>query len=676
MPPLQFQPLSSQPTPAFWSALTELKLDKFKLDETQQPIIGWLEEGKTVSDREALSTSSQEDAQIGIDGSVGVGGDAFGMSDGMSPPSTIPVTGIVKIFNTIEHFRKNDVKKKLFDDMVETILESFASDQPNLNPFLLVTFADLKKYVFHYWFAFPALAAKPAWEIGPEGLTHMADEDIAEIRTLEDDMSKKSGLKHTAYLVYGARGQRTVAPISDCERIYERINHNEVFVAFHDPSSSKHHPGWPLRNILFYLKTKHSIRDVQVICLRAGLASRQCRITSPEGNQHHPDLSDKLQAVGWERDSFGKLASRQADLGPIMNPARLAEQAVDLNLKLMKWRIMPSLDLEKIASTKCLLLGAGTLGCYVARNLMGWGVRNITFVDSGRVSYSNPVRQPLFDFDDCLDGGKPKAQCAAERLRRIFPGANAKGHSFTIPMPGHPVALSSEQTVASNIRCLEDLIRSHDAVFLLMDSRESRWLPTVIGAAESKIVINAALGFDTYLVMRHGVERIDMGSKELGCYYCNDIVAPTDSLTDRTLDQMCTVTRPGMAPIAAASAVELMVSLVQHPLGPAAPADVLGSAKNYSYDAVSGSPLGIIPHQLRGSLSNWGTLLIKGAAYDRCTGCSHHIIEAYRSGGFTFFLKAFNEIDYLETLTGLDLLHAAGEAVMDQVDWDDSGEDE
>ena len=83
---------------------------------------------------------------------------------------------------------------------------------------------------------------------------------------------------------------------------------------------------------------------------------------------------------------------------------------------------------------------AGTLGCAVARVLLGWGIRHITFVDSGRVAYSNPVRQSLYEFKDCLEGGLPKAEAAAQALRRVFPSVHAAGHQFSIPMPGHPLS--------------------------------------------------------------------------------------------------------------------------------------------------------------------------------------------------------------------------------------------
>lgn len=139
-------------------------------------------------------------------------------------------------------------------------------------------------------------------------------------------------------------------------------------VVFHDTSSLPSNPGWGLRNVLYYLSAKHGITSLVVICLREGSSSTQASLSLSSPPSTAP--AKPPQAVGWERHPSGKLSPRVADLGPMMDPTRLAAQAVDLNLKLIKWRLLPALDLDKISGTRCLLLGAGTLGCYVARILM------------------------------------------------------------------------------------------------------------------------------------------------------------------------------------------------------------------------------------------------------------------------------------------------------------------
>ena len=69
-------------------------------------------------------------------------------------------------------------------------------------------------------------------------------------------------------------------------------------------------------------------------------------------------------------------------------------------------------------------------------------------------------------------------------------------------MPGHPVSETTEPEVRAAFEKLKDLIASHDVIFLLMDSRESRWLPSLLAASmPEKLVVNAALGFDTFLVI-------------------------------------------------------------------------------------------------------------------------------------------------------------------------------
>ena len=51
-------------------------------------------------------------------------------------------------------------------------------------------------------------------------------------------------------------------------------------------------------------------------------------------------------------------ASRLLDLGPLLSPEQQAVQAVDLNLRLMRWRAAPRLDTLRMATLKCLLIGA------------------------------------------------------------------------------------------------------------------------------------------------------------------------------------------------------------------------------------------------------------------------------------------------------------------------------
>ena len=60
---------------------------------------------------------------------------------------------------------------------------------------------------------------------------------------------------------------------------------------------------------------------------------------------------------------------------------------------------------------------------------------------------------------------------------------------MSIPMPGHPVDFSAATLAQAqkDVEQLEKLVSQHDVVFLLMDTRESRWLPTVVAASQRKV---------------------------------------------------------------------------------------------------------------------------------------------------------------------------------------------
>uniref|UniRef100_A0A8C5Z9G7 Ubiquitin-like modifier-activating enzyme ATG7 n=1 Tax=Marmota marmota marmota TaxID=9994 RepID=A0A8C5Z9G7_MARMA len=572
---LQFAPFSSALDVGFWHELTQKKLNEYRLDEAPKDIKGYYYNGDSA----------------GLPARLTLEFSAFDMS-APTPAHCCPAVGTLYNTNTLESFKTAD-KKLLLEQAANEIWESIKSGAALENPVLLNKFLLLT-------FAIQALERAYDDLCQTEGVTALPYFLIK----YDDNMVRVSLLKHYSDFFQG-------------QRIKSSSFQSVEVLCFRD-------------------RTMQGARDIAHSII--------FEVKLPE-MAFSPDCP---KAVGWEKNQKGGMGPRMVNLSECMDPKRLAESSVDLNLKLMCWRLVPTLDLEKVVSVKCLLLGAGTLGCNVARTLMGWGVRHVTFVDNAKISYSNPVRQPLYEFEDCLGGGKPKALAAADRLQKIFPGVNARGFNMSIPMPGHPVNFSNItlEQARKDVEQLEQLIESHDVIFLLMDTRESRWLPAVIAASKRKLVINAALGFDTFVVMRHGLKKPKqqgagdlcpnhsvasadlLGSSlfanipgyKLGCYFCNDVVAPGDSTRDRTLDQQCTVSRPGLAMIAGALAVELMVSVLQHPEG--------GYAIASSSDDRMNEPptsLGLVPHQIRGFLSRFDNVLPVSLAFDKCTACSSKI---------------------------------------------------
>ncbi|KAK7754829.1 Autophagy protein 7 [Diatrype stigma] len=642
MASLKFATFSSEIELPFYHALFASKIDHDKLSESARPILGLYEP------RPGAQPDDSVKMQIL----------ASALTSGHVPANAVRAEGIIKNTNTMEAFKqvdKNEMLQKAASQIWAAIKDGTIYSIPSLlSSFILLSYADLKKYRMTYWFGFPAVHSDPQWK------------RTGDVLRLTPD-SREHGF-FLAKKVRGRNKDDIGSPLEmpsenigfewevGCLRDFETGFFNDIpaedrYVAFSDPSSYEEHPAWPLRNLLV-LSRRHEARSIILPLVMDPLPDKI-------------ETAEMPKFTGWERNPAGKLGPRSVSLAESMDPTRLADQSVDLNLKLMKWRISPNLDLDIIKNTKCLLLGAGTLGSYVSRVLLGWGVRKITFVDYGAVSFSNPVRQPLFRFSDCMNGGAPKATRAAESLKEIYPGVDSAGHVLSVPMLGHAITEKTKE----DFDTLKALIDEHDAIFLLLDSREARWLPTLMGKAAGKIVMNAALGFDTFVVMRHGAEPADGTSDTLGCYFCND------SQKDLTLDQQCTVTRPGIAAMASALLVELLTSLLQHPLGAHAPAPATTGSPDSSGNPDDDHALGIVPHQIRGFLGRFQNLVIKGQSYPNCSACSAPILSAYRDGGWDFIKRALEDKDYVAELSGLAEVQRQAEALSNDVDWDEEDEE-
>jgi ubiquitin-like modifier-activating enzyme ATG7 len=590
---LKCQQLSSFTDISFWTTLLQKKIDDYKLDDSPKQILG----GYTFPDKNTRSSM------------VHLKELSFIENPDDLPRYYYPYHGTLYNVNTLNDFKKlnklilaSSAGKQLWDDIVQ---RKVLQNPELLNRFILLSFADIKTHNNIYWFAFPTLILK-----NMEIKTSHTLLTIQNQKILMDSFKKFTEYHVDPYFI-----------VKDfkCFRLstYDTFKDDDLSFGFVDMCHLNTNPGWNIRNFLIFIAYTFKKTTFKVYSLRGFNYESVC---------FHIDMKydkisfDNMKTIGWEKNGKNHLGPRMIQLKDIVDPETLAENACDLNVKLMKWRMMPKLDIDKIQRSKCLLLGAGTLGCCVSRLLVGWGVKNITFVDHGTISYSNPSRQSLYTFED---NGGAKAEFAADAIKKINPNIIVKGVNISIGMPGHQVHSTEIDDNRESYEKLDKLYDEHDYIFLLTDNRESRWLPTLLGKVKNKIVINIALGFD-YFVVQY---------QDTGCYFCNDMLAPSNSLRNRTLDQMCSVTRPGIAYMASAIAVELFINKMDP--------DKLNE-----------------PNQIRGTLDNYNIVKSNNIPFDRCTACSSKVINKYNEEKYDLIYRVQNNSNHLEYLSGIDTLIA------------------
>lgn len=151
------------------------------------------------------------------------------------------------------------------------------------------------------------------------------------------------------FLVRQEASSVQIAPIENYEEFFASVSPAEVsffpffpygadgaiqqLIAFVDPSADASNPGWPLRNLLAYLRALYPSTTTSIRVLRwrdseasfpPNTPSRSLigTLTIVVADTTRADHTAKPAAVGWEKNPQGKLGPRVADLAPMMDPTR------------------------------------------------------------------------------------------------------------------------------------------------------------------------------------------------------------------------------------------------------------------------------------------------------------------------------------------------------------------
>lgn len=236
-----------------------------------------------------------------------------------------------------------------------------------LASFIVLSFADLKKYRFSYWFAFPAIHSTPSWVPSDSESKNTAQETsplsssqrnltAVESSTLVEAVQTwRYGVDSRQHGFFVARkeydsssnsenGQTSsnelnfvwkVAPLSAFEDgFFQKSRSEDRFICFADPSNYENAPGWMLRNLLVLVRRRWKLSEAQFLRYRDVHARRdqgrsvviKLKSEAADSGQDATDTSGKdvmPRVTGWERNASGKLTGRIADLREHMDPKRL-----------------------------------------------------------------------------------------------------------------------------------------------------------------------------------------------------------------------------------------------------------------------------------------------------------------------------------------------------------------
>jgi ubiquitin-like modifier-activating enzyme ATG7 len=358
----QYFPFKSHVHPSFWHKLAELKIDVDGLSDKEKNIFGYY---TNVNTKNCLMQTDYS---------------AFN-SDFNIPRDSFKSHGLLLNKNTIEEF-KNCSKKEILEQASIKFWQNIQNGNCIKDPsllvfFLILSFADLKKYNYYYWFAFPVCSEPVVYKCSDPAFVNTAISATHLELLNKEYFAQKS---NTSFFILettdnGIKINALEDKISatDKEANFRDANLETTFFCFADPCEFVN-AGWVLRNFVAFLVhwcPKLRSKKIKVMSVRIAKASLIessliYEIIMPETDI---DVSN-MKWIGWERNEQGNYGPKLAAMANTMDPIKQAENSVNLNLKLMKWRLLPNLDLEIIAKTRCLLIGAGTLGCGVARSLL------------------------------------------------------------------------------------------------------------------------------------------------------------------------------------------------------------------------------------------------------------------------------------------------------------------